>query len=388
MANISKITMNKIFLSFFLTIFISQILFGQEYSVYKSKIDTSFVSSHLGYEKKISILLPDDWQNNNEKKYPLIIVFDRQNIRSHNQIINTIDYLTASEQMPRSIIISIESDNSRRINEAKSPISSESGKAHLNEKYLFNEIINLAESKFKASQFRVLIGHSWYGHFTTSMFTKNIDNLSAVIALDPFFKQKNISLIDSISTLNNLEIKHTKYFRYSIGKDYPEDYRAIENAKNENTNSKIDIKGSYFPRAFHNAVPGLGIGEALYDIFEYWSIQQYTFFNPSNKSVDVFTELKNNIINHYGNNLNFSLGVLNGKAWGFYNEEEYLKAITVWNELMNQYPSFSEAYLYIIDAQQQLRLDTSKTKIKFKQSLQLSQYYSQEEKKELLSELK
>jgi enterochelin esterase-like enzyme len=72
----------------------------------------------LGYEKKISIILPDNWQNNNQKKYPLIIVFDRQNYRSHNHIINTIDYLTASDQMRRSIIISIESDNSKRINEA------------------------------------------------------------------------------------------------------------------------------------------------------------------------------------------------------------------------------------------------------------------------------
>lgn len=380
--------MDKTIFSLFITIFISQILLGQEYNVYKSKIDTSIVSSNLGYEKTISITLPDDWQKNNQKKYPLIIVFDRQNKRSHNHIINTIDYLTAAEQMPRSIIIGIESDNSKRTNEAKSPISGKSGKANLNEKFLFNEIINLAESKFKASQFRVLIGHSWYGHFTTSMFTKNIDNLSAVIALDPFFKQKNVSLTDSISALNSLKIKHTKYFRYSIGKDYPEDFKDIETVEKEITNSKIDIQGTYFPNAFHHAVPGLGIGEALYDIFEFWSIQQNTFFNHSNKNADVFTELKNKMINHYGNNLDFSLGKLNGKGWGFYDEEEYLKAIKVWNELINQYPSFSEAYLYIIDAQQQLKLDTSKTKIKFKESLQLSQFYSQEEKKELLSEIK
>ena len=380
--------MNKTFLSFVLTVFISQFLIGQEYHVYTSKIDTSFVSSHLGYEKRISIVLPDDWQNNNQKTYPLIVVFDRQNNRSHNHILHTIDYLTAAEQMPRSIIISIESDNSRRINEAKSPVSSKSGKADLNEKYLFEEIIPLAESKFKASPFRILIGHSWYGHFTTSMFAKNIDDLSAVIALDPFFKQKNVSLIDSILALNTLEMKHTKYYRYAIGKDYPEDYKDIESAKNKITNPKIDIKGTYFPKAFHNAVPGLGIGEALYDIFEYWSIQQYAFFRPSNKRVDVFTELKNNMIGHYGNDLDFSLGVLNGKGWGFYNEEEYLKAIQVWNELLDQYPSFSEVYLYIIDAQQQLQLDTSQTKIKFKESLQRSQYYSQEERKELLSELK
>lgn len=55
---------------------------------------------------------------------------------------------------------------------------------------------------------------------------------------------------------------------------------------------------------------------------------------------------------------------------------------------MNQYPSFSETYLYIMNAQQQLKLDTSKIKIKIKESIQLSQFYSLEEKVKLLSELK
>lgn len=380
--------MNKTYFSLFLTIFLSQMLLAQDYQVYKSKTDTTFVSSHLGYEKKISIILPDDWQNNNQKKYPLVIIFDRQNKRSYGQIVNTIDYLTAAEQMPRSIIVGIESDNSKRISEAKSPKSSKDGKAHLNEKFLFDEIIKLAETKYKASSFRVLIGHSWYGHFTTSMFVKNIDGLSAVIALDPFFKQENISLTDSLSDLNKRELDHTKYFLYAIGKDYPQDYKAVEKVKVENTNSKLDIRGTYFPKAFHHAVPGLGIGESLYDLFEYWSVQQYTFFEPSNKNVDLFDELKGNLINHYGSNLDFSLGVLNGKGWGFYNDEDYLKAIKVWEELINQYPSFSEAYLYILDAQQQLNQDTSETISKFKESLKQSQFYSKEEKEELLSELK
>ena len=350
-------------------------------------INLKFVSSNLGYEKEISIVLPDDWQDNNDKTYPLIIIFDRQNQRSHNQIIHTIDYLTAAEQMPRSIIISIASDNFKRINEARSLQSSENGKAHHNEKFLFEEIIKLAESKFKANQFRILIGHSWYGHFTTSMFTKHLDDLTAVIALDPFYSTNNISLTDSLSALNDFDLDHTKYYRYSIGKDYPEDYTNIELIRSQNTNPNIDIKGTYFPKAFHNAVPGLGISEALYDVFEYWSVQQYTFFKPSNTSVDIFTELKENLSNHYGSNVEFSLGILNGIGWGFYNENDFQKAIVVWTELLEQYPSFSEAYLYIVDAQQQLKLDTSETISQFKESLKRSKYYSSEEKKELLLEV-
>lgn len=381
-----KQTNNAFFLILLMIISLNT-LFGQDFSIYKSKIDTSFVSSYLGYEKKFSIILPNDWQKSNSKKYPLIIVFDQQNKRSHNQIIKTIDYLTASEQMPRSIIISIESDNSRRINEAKSPKSSSNGKAHLNEKFLFEEIITIAESEYKANSFRLLIGHSWYGHFTTSMFTKNIENLSAVIALDPFFNQKNVSLIDSIYALNNHKVKHTKYYRYAIGKDYPMDYTAIKTAEKENKNSKISIKGTYFPKAFHHAVPGLGIAEALYDIFEYWSIQQYAFFGPSNNSTDMFFQSIINLKNHYGTHLDFSLGILNGKGWYFYNKKDYENAIEAWEVLMMSYPNFSEGYLYIVGAKILLNEDITKTIERFNKSLAKSELYSEKEKKDLIKEL-
>ena len=380
--------MNKKYILLLYAFIASQLINGQEYSSYKSKIDTSFISSYLGYEKNISITLPEDWQKNSKKEYPLIIIFDRQNKRSHNHIINTIDYLTVNNQMPLSIVISIESDRFKRINEARSPISDKNGKSDLTEKYLFQELIPYAESKLRASKFRILIGHSWYGHFTTSMFSENNSELNAVISLDPFFKQNNVSLTDSITKLSLSKLRYHKYYRYAIGKDYPDDIINIKDVQKENLNQKLNINGKVFPLAFHNAVPGLGIGEALYDIFEYWQIQQLQFFNQTNKRVDIFSQLEQNILNHYGSNLNFSLATLNGKASGLYYEKEYVKAIKVWEKSLEQYPHFSESYLYIIDAKQQLEMDTSLIEKKFKESLSLSSYYSESEKKELLSELK
>lgn len=380
--------MNKNYLLLLCILLTSQLILGQEYYKYKPKIDTSFVSSYLGYEKKISITLPEDWQQNSKKKYPLIVIFDRQNKRSHDQIIHTIDYLTANDQMPLSIIVSIESDRYKRTNEARSLLTDTKGKSHLTERYLFQELIPFAESKLRASKFRVLIGHSWFGHFTTSMFAKNSNKLNAVISLDPFFKQKNVSLTDSIAKLSLSELKYNKYYRYTIGKDYHEDFISIIAVQNKNSNQRLDIDGKEFRNAFHNAIPGLGIGQALYDVFEYWSTQQLEFFNHTNKRVDIFSQLEQNILKHYGTNINFSLGILNGKGWGLYNENEYVKAIKVWEKLLEQYPHFSESYLFIIDAKQQLKMDTTLIEEKFKESLDQSDYYSESEKKELLSELK
>lgn len=380
--------MNKTILILLSILTSCQLIIGQKYNVYKSSIDTSFVSTNLGYEKKISIVLPEDWQEDIIKEYPLILIFDRQNERSYNHILHTIDYLTAAEQMPCSIVIGVESDNDKRINEARSPHSHKNGKAHLTEKYLFDELIPFVESKFRASKFRILIGHSWYGHFTTAMFASNAVNLNAVISLDPFYTAGPVSLTDSISSLSNSKFKQKKYYRFAIGKDYPEDLVNIKAIADKNTNPNLDIQGKEYPMAFHNAVPGLGIGEALYDIFEYWSIQQLDFFKPANKRVDIIANLQHNILSHYGSNLNFSLGILNGKGWGFYNEGAYAKAIESWENMLLQYPNFSEGYLYIIDAKQKLNMDTMLIEKKFKESLEKSIYYSESDKKELLNELK
>jgi len=83
-------------------------LFAQNYERYKRLKDTAINSTNLGFEKKISIIVPIEWQKNTKNKFPLIIVFDKQNKRSNNYILNSIDYLTSNEQIPSSIIISVE----------------------------------------------------------------------------------------------------------------------------------------------------------------------------------------------------------------------------------------------------------------------------------------
>lgn len=71
----------------------------------------------------------------------------------------------------------------------------------------------------------------------------------------------------------------------------------------------------------------------------------------------------------------------------FYNEKQYDKAIQAWQILMASYPNFSEGYLYIINAQIQLKHNYSKTVEDFKASLVNSKFYSEKEKMELTVEL-
>ncbi len=234
---------NKIFLLLLLIGLVTTSLYGQNYERYKKLIDTTLTSKHLGFSKNITITVPIEWQNDVAHDFPLIIVFDRQNPRSHNYILNTIDYLTSNEQMPSSILVSVESDEDHRVYETLHNVQSKKGLANENEQFLFDELIPLLENQYKASSFRVLIGHSRYGFFTTSLLSHRINDLNAVVAISPFFIEDNVNLIDSISKINRKLISNQKFFRFAIGGDYPNSYYKMDSLIKLHPNPKFDAKG-------------------------------------------------------------------------------------------------------------------------------------------------
>lgn len=378
----------RIFILIFVFNALAANLFAQNYERYKKLKDTTILSKHLGFEKKISILVPIEWQNGLKNNFPLTIVFDRQNQRSHNYIINTIDYLTSNELIPSSIIISVASEQRYRYVETQYKISDPKGLALENEKFIFEELIPLAEKKYQAAPFRLFIGHSRYGYFTTSLFNSRINDLNAVIAMSPFFNQKDMDLTDSIGKLHQSSYRSKKYYRFGIGNDFPEDFLKMDSALSKRVPTPLlDIKGSRFKEASHNVTPGLMISTALYEIFEEWSAIQAKYSSVKQTDLKIKTSLDQEISSTYGTKLNFSLGVLNGKGWHFYNEKQYDKAIQAWQILMAAYPNFSEGYLYLLKAQIQLKLNYQPTIEDFKKSLASSEFYSEKAKQELMAEL-
>jgi len=370
----------------FIAGFISSGLFGQNYERYKTLTDTSINSKYLGFTKNITVTVPFEWQKDLNREFPLIIVFDKQNQRSHHFILNTIDYLTSNEQMPSAVIVSVESEQKYRGLETLHKASGANGLAEENEKFIFDELIPLAENQYKASKYRLFIGHSRYGYFTTSLLISRINDLNGVIALSPFFTQPNVDLTDSIKKIDRQKFKSTKYYRFGIGNDYPEDFSKMDSAIRQLSNTEFNAKGFLFKEAEHNVTPGLTIGISLYEVFEEWSKSQAKYLSNEQKELSIIHSLEKDILSHYGSRLEFAIGILNGKGWYFYNEGQFKKAVEAWELLIKTYPNFSEAYLYIIDAQIQLNENYSQTTERFEKSLAKSNIYSDKEKDELMQE--
>ena len=369
-------------------------LIAQDYERYVHLKDTTIYSNNLGYDKSISITVPFEWQEGMDKSYPVVVVFDRQNPRSHQFILQTIDYLTSNEQMPSCVIVGIASKEYEEVDgveiyprylETLLEGQHDDALGAENERFVFDEVLPLMEQDYQASKFRTLIGHSRYGNFTTYLFATRNQDLNAVISLSPFMLQKGVNLVDTMEQTFAHSAKKTKYYRYGIGNDYPEQFVEMDSMLQAADHPKYNTKGVLFPSADHNVTPGLTIGPALYEVFEFWAGQQRTFFD---RDIEDFDPDNSAVEAHYGQKLPNSLGVLNGMGWQYFNEGQFDKAITAWNIFANEYPNFSEVYLYIAEAQKNMGIDNSESLEQFEESFKFTKIYLEEERLELEAEYK
>lgn len=363
-------------------------LFAQDFEQYRHLLDTNFHSEALGFSREISVTVPQDWQPETGKRFPLTIVFDRQNPRSHGHVLRTIDYLSSTDQMPGTVVLSIASEPQHRRRETQHKASSPEGQLEQNVRFLFEELIPYAESELHAGDFRMFIGHSRYGYFCTALFLQHPERLNATISASPFFFQKNVNLIDSLALLDGKVLPAHRYHRFSIGNDYPEDQAAMEQAMPGLNHPQVDFKGWYFPRAGHNATPGIMISQALYEIFEEYARQSDSYLAENNLDGASADSLMKQVEAHYGSHLPFSLGILNGKGWFFYNQESYAEAAEAWKIMVREYPAFAEGYLYLYDALARLGKPDPELLLTFERELARSPMYSEADRRDWMEELK
>ena len=363
---------------------------AQQYERYHTLIaNDDWYSKYLNNYRGITVTVPQEFEPSSAATYPLIIVFDRQNERSHGFIHQSIDYLTANEQMPASIIIGVESTMEERYKETQMRIADPNGRAEENALFITEELLPWARTQLKAGRHVTLIGHSRYGYFTTYMLCKHPDLFSAVVSLSPFFTSKNVNLADSMTTVPaRLPKDRTTYYSYAIGNDFPEDYHLMDSTLTTMGESEGFIaSGSWMKQADHNVVPGIHTVHALYSVWERWSEIQNAYMNDTTGSRAMLDSLSTEVKKHYGDEIAFSLGILNGRGWQYFNDARYEDAITAWETMVAAYPPFLEGHLYMAEAERRLGRNPEQRLKKFMGGIITSQYYTEDEKAALLREL-
>jgi tetratricopeptide (TPR) repeat protein len=388
--------MKKIILGLF-TLLSGQFIFGQsESEYYKSSFDTTINSKYLTEKRGISLILPKNFSKTKSTKYPLIIVFDRQNKRIFRQIFESINYLVSFDEMPESIIIGISTeDNYKRFLETSFLASKENARGENLINFLYKELIPWAETELNCGKNKIFIGHSRFAYFTSYLLTDKINDLTAVISCSPFFKQENLNVVDSLKTkLSTQKLGHTVYYRFVTGDSLidTKDYSLMKTFLSKSKNVKnFNWKGLEFYDAKHMAVPGLGIMPSLLEIFDYWSDEMSkvltegkTQFNKSE-----YEKFLQKMKIQYGDKIGLGLSVLNGIGFKYYNDKKYNEARQTWNIVIDEYPMFTNAFINIGNSY--LKEDNKNSALEFyekaKHNLTDNTFFSNTERLELLKEI-
>ena len=360
---------------------------------YQDPKDTVLTSMKLGEKRPITIILPKSFNRSKASKFPLIIVFDRQNQRIFRQTFEAINYLVSFDEMPEAVIIGISTQNNQqRYLETSLKTSTEKAKGEALIEFIYEELVPWAASALNCGSNRIFIGHSRFGFFTSYLLANKIHDLTGVISCSPFFVQPNVNIVDSLQErLRTARLNHTVYYRFVTGDsatDTPE-YSLMNNMlRNTRPQALFNWKGTAFYNARHMAVPGLGVMPSLLEIFDYWSdetnkvLQDSLPFNSTR-----YDGFKRQMKQHYGAPLGLGLATLNGIGYKFYNQQQYSNARNAWQLLLEEYPQFTQAHISLANAYEKEgnKAEAIRCYSKAKQDLPNNPFYSQAQIQEMMS---
>ncbi len=249
-------------------------LLAQNYFRYERPIVKSLYSERLADTVNYEILLPKTLPFSSSIKYPLIVVFDRQNRIGYTHTLNTIDYLTANSSLPDAIIIGISLEGKQRSLWTQ-PNHNKNGKADDFIDFILTDLKN-ANQTLPMNDFMLLIGHSRTAIFASYALSKEPKRINAIFgaSLSYFdFEDEKQKVLFEASLTQIKNSKRNTYYYFSVGGKQNRDAHEEGVLKLRDYLQKASLpenfhwKFYHVNKADHHTSYGLTVGEALYDLF-------------------------------------------------------------------------------------------------------------------------
>lgn len=246
---------------YILIIFCLATLHIQGQAIY-NKID----SHKLGDERELKVQLPRNYDPEAKRTYPLIIVLDGDYL--FEPVAGNIDYQSYWEDIPDCIVVGIKQADTREddlfyAEETNFPIH-EGADFY---EFMGAELIPFIEKNYKASNFRIIVGHDKSANYINYYLFKDVPMFRAFVSLSPDLAPK---MVDRLLQRLSIIEEETFYYMATADADVKvlrdsivscdTKFKAIENPK-------LHYKFDNFEDANHYSLVGRGIPKALNEIF-------------------------------------------------------------------------------------------------------------------------
>ena len=245
----------------FLLLFISLSVFAQ-------KSVESFDSKILGEKRQIIIGLPKSYENNPNKKYPILVLLDGEYL--FDPFFGALNYGAYWDDLPETIIIGI-NQNSPNTRESDCGVDPTEGlptkQASRFFEFIGGELMPYIQNKYRTAPFKMIAGHDTTAGFINFYLYKENPLFNAYISLSPELAS---GMESQIATSLAATKKQLFYYQSSADGDIKpirETVEQLDSNIKSITNPLLDYKFSSFPNASHYSLVLYSIPDALYQIF-------------------------------------------------------------------------------------------------------------------------
>ena len=287
--------------------FISSVtLYSQETdSIRNNTIYDKIYSDKLSAEREITIQLPRDYNLDEEKRYPVFIVFDGDYL--FEIVSGNVDYMSFWGDIPEAIVVGINQIDSRYNDTSVvdninfTPISST---ANFFE-FVSQELIPYINKNYRTTNYRVAVGHERTANFINFFLIRKVPIMNGYIAVSPKYTKKMKEYLAQylISSSQNI------YYYLSTSN---EDFQSIsENVLDFNqrldslNNENIHYKFQNLAIPSHYTLPAYTIPYSIEDMFSiYKDINRIEYdsiiLKLETSPVKYLEEKYEKIKNHFG----------------------------------------------------------------------------------------
>lgn len=247
-------------------------VFSQSKVIYEE-----FASNSLGETRRLKIQLPRDYESNEDKSYPIVVVLDANYL--FEPVAGNVDYFGYWEDMPEAIVVGIMQGDTRYDDcsyDDSNFMPAEKGAEFF--EFVGMELLPWIDANFRTAKFTIAIGHDFTANFINYYLFKDPPLFNGYICLSPDLAP----MMDERLPVRIPNIVPKVFYYLATGTDDIKDLMEISVALNQQLEPlKSDKFAYYFDNlegATHYSLVARAIPSALEKIFSVYrpiSKQEY-----------------------------------------------------------------------------------------------------------------
>lgn len=238
-------------------------------TAFSQKTIEIFDSYKLSEKREITIGLPASYEENPNKKYPIIILLDGDYL--FNPFFGALNYGAYWEDLPETIVVGIsQNQNDERYDDCTYDEKSgyPSGKGVQFFEFIGAELLPYIEKKYRVAPFRIIAGHDTTAGFLNFFLYKDAPIFNGYISLSPELPIEMETRIPEYLSKLSKPIFYYQSSAESDTKDINEPIKKLDENIKIVVNPLLNYKYDNFKDASHYSLVLHSIPNALYQIFD------------------------------------------------------------------------------------------------------------------------